>query len=187
MRGFLCKPGRIGRRFARGAVPLVAGVLAVLPACRFLSPTRTIALADLEAAPAQRPTGARHVVVSDAQGLRALCKPLGPRLGLIEVRSAEQWRALEDAAPQIGACPDLRRGTVVGIVAWGGTPLNGGWPVEFDAVQVHEGGGLLKAKFKGGTYLPDGTARLETGYVPGLHAVLVVDVNGTPFYVGRAD
>lgn len=128
-----------------------------------------------------------RLVVADAEALRFLCTPLGPRLGLVEIHSPRQWEFLAQVAPQIGRCPDLRAGTLVGIACWAGTPVDGRWPVQLEAVQVHQGAGLLKARFRGGNYLPDGTARLETAYVEGLRAVLVVDVNGTDFYPNQPD
>ncbi len=71
---------------------------------------------------------------------------------------------------------------LVGIACWAGTPIDGGWPIQLETVRVQSGGGLLNAKFNGGSYLPDGTARLETDYVKGLATVLVVDIDGTSFY-----
>jgi hypothetical protein len=121
-------------------------------------------------------------VVADPLPLRELCIPLGPRLGLIQIRSARQWDLLARAAPQLGQCPDFSRGILVGLICWAGTPLDGHWPIRLDSVQVRDGAGLVHADFRGGTYLPDGVAFLEIAHVPGLATVLVVNVNGATFY-----
>ena len=109
-------------------------------------------------------------------------RPLGARLGLVQVNSAEQWARLARLAPGLGPCPDLSGGSVVGLASTIGMPLNGRWPIHVQSVRAHEGAGLLVARFDGGSYLPDGTAYLETMYVPDLATVLVVEVNGVRFY-----
>lgn len=181
----LFKPahGRVNLRL--GTVCILAGVLAVLPACRFLLPPQRIALSDLEAAPPCPPAQRQQALVADVARLRPLCTPLGRRLALIQIRTLRDWDRLRESVPGLGPCPDLNRGSVVGLVSLAGTPLDGGWPVSLETVQVYDGGGLVRARFYGGTYWPDGTAYLETGYVPGLYAVLAVDINGTAFYPGQ--
>jgi len=164
-----------------GAIIGLAALL-LLPGCLLPPPTKTVTLSALEAAPATPLPGSQRLVASDSPALRSLCTPLGPRLGLLQVRNAADWRLYREVVPTAEKCPNLQRGSIVGIVCWAGTPLDGKWPVRVDAVKVEEGGGLLKARFHGGTYQPDGIAYLETGYVPGLRSVLVVSVNGTSFY-----
>ena len=136
----------------------------------------------MEKAPAATAIAYEHIVVADPLPLRELCIPLGPRLGLIQIRSTRQWELLARAAPQLGQCPDLSRGILVGLICWAGTPLDGHWPIRLDSVQVRDGAGLVRADFRGGTYLPDGVAFLEIAYIPGLATVLVVNVNGATFY-----
>ncbi len=160
----------------------MSALAVLLPACAVSPPVKTVSLVSLEVAPIHAVVGGKRYVVSDPAALKTLCIPLGPRLGLLQVRSAGEWQLLSEAVPGIGPSPDLRRGTLVGIVCWAGTPIDGTWPVRLDAVRVCSGGGLMTATFQGGTYLPDGTVRLETDYVEGLRSVLVVDVNGTSFY-----
>jgi hypothetical protein len=163
-----------------GAVCLV--LLPWLSACSSLSAPQTITLATLENAPPAATTEGRRVIVSDTTALRDMCTPLGPRLGLLQVRSAAQWARLVRAAPQIGPAPDFGTGIFIGIACWAGTPVDGHWPIHIDTVRVHDGAGLVTGAFEGGSYLPDGTAVLETAHVKGLMAVLAVDLNGTTFY-----
>ena len=179
----LCKPpARRGPDNQPLRLLLTVVVALMLPACRSVSAPRTITLAALEQAPTATATTYEHVVVANPQPLRALCTPLGPRLGLVQIRSAQQWALLAQAAPHLRPCPDLRRGILVGLVCWAGTPVDGHWPIRIDGVQVREGAGLVRADFRGGTYLPDGVTFLETAHVPGLAVVLAVDVNGATFY-----
>jgi hypothetical protein len=159
-------------------VTVGAGVLA----CTYNRGPRTVTLSSLESAPVQPISGAGRHLVADSEALKSMCTPLGPRLGLLQVRTVRDWELLRAAVPNAGPRPDLSRGMLVGVACWAGTPVNGAWPIELESIQVRSGGGLLKASFEGGTYLPDGTARLETDYVTGLQAVLAVDVNGTSFY-----
>lgn len=156
--------------------------IALLCACTATTGSRTVTMATLEDAPTSPLERPEQRVVADPQVLRELCTPLGPRLGLLQVRCQADWRRLANAAGPIGACPDLREGIVLGLACWAGTPIDGQWPVHIQAVRVCEGGGLVQADFETGSYLPDGTARLETAHVKGLGTVLAVDVNGTMFY-----
>jgi hypothetical protein len=171
------------RTAARGHTLLAAlFTLAPLSACTLSTPVRVVTLDSLEAAPAEPIIGAERHLVGNAAALRPLCTALGPRLGLVQIRSRQDWRMLYELAPTLGPCPDLRAGTLVGIACWAGTPVDGEWPVELESIRVQAGGGLLKVHFCGGTYWPDGTACLVTDYVRGLASVLVVDVDGTSFY-----
>lgn len=145
-------------------------------------PMRVVTLESLEAAPTKPMRDTQRYVVSDPQTLQRLCTPLGPRLGLLQIKSARDWELLRRLVPEIGPCPDLTHGTMIGLACWAGTPLDGRWPIDLQSIQLRSGGGLISASFHGGTYLPDGTARLETTYVKGLNTVLVVDVDGTSFY-----
>jgi hypothetical protein len=176
--------GLAGRWPLRVCTAAIIGLAALvsLAGCALQPPTKTVTLTALETAPAEPLPAAQRLVASDSAALRSLCTPLGPRLGLLQVRSADDWRLYRQVVTAKQKCPDLQLGSVVGIVCWAGTPLDGQWPVSVEAVQVEEGGGLLKARFHGGTYQPDGIAYLETGYVPGLRSVLVVNVNGTSFF-----
>lgn len=160
----------------------VAMLLGALSACNALHVQRTISLHTLEAAPATRPRATRRHIVSDPAALRPLYRPLGRRLGLIHVCDQDDWEQLARATPQIGHCPNLRRGIVVGLVSEAGTPLDGGWPFRWKAIRLHKGAGLIEADFNAGNYLPDGTTWLETAYVEGLKRVLVVSVDGSRHY-----
>ena len=168
----------------RRPAALLAVALAALPLCSACTASRTpraITLAALENAPVAL-AQPQQITVADAAALRQICLALGPRLGLIQIRSAAEWARLARIAPQLGPCPDLRQGTVVGLACWAGTPVDGHWSVHIDTVRVCDGAGLVTADFAGGTFLPDGSAQLETAHVQGLAAVLAVDVDGTMFY-----
>jgi hypothetical protein len=141
-----------------------------------------VSLESLETAPLRRIHHVQRHVVKDGAGLAQLAIHLGPRLGLIEIRNEQQWQALNEAVGGRLRRRDFSRGTLVGLASWAGTPVDEEWPIVLQTVQLSEGGGLLQSHFHGGTYLPDGTAYLETAYIENLRAVLVVDVDGTSFY-----
>ncbi|MCH8970424.1 MAG: hypothetical protein IIA66_15065 [Planctomycetes bacterium] len=50
-------------------------------------------------------------------------------------------------------------------------------------MRMVDSAGLLVSHFHSGCYLPDTTAYLESAYVEGLSALLVVDVDDVRFYV----
>lgn len=163
-------------------LPLLAAATAcLLSACHLGPREKTVRLADLEHAPPAVLARPQRVGISDPEALRELCSPLGPRLGLLQVRSVADWNRLARIAPALGRCPDLQCGIVIGLACWAGTPLDGRWSIHIAAVRVHDGAGLIQAEFQGGTFQPDGTAILETAHVPGLAAVLAAEVNGTTF------
>lgn len=197
--GNVCKPGapsfpQMRQRLRRGwricvrhgrSARLPAGLasLAVLlAACNTAPKPKTITMAALESAPSAPTAGIERLIVSDPLALQEMCTPLGRRLGLVQVRCRSDWIRLARAVPQIGPCPDLRHGMLVGLACWAGTPVDGHWPLRIDAVRVHDGAGLVEADFHGGSYLPDGTTFLEIAHVAGMSAVLAVDINGTTFY-----
>lgn len=168
----LCKSRRgAGRR----ALPLV---LLLLAGCASATVPKTVSLQALQQAPPAAAEHVEHAVIADAEALRGLCTPLGPQVGLIQVRSPTEWTRLVRATGVAKPCPDFRRGTLVGLLCWTGTPIRGGEPIRIQSVRVKEGGGLVYAQFAGGSYLPDGTAYLDSVFVPNLDAVLAVDVNG---------
>ncbi len=160
----------------------MAALTAVLTACNVPPAPRAVTVETLRTAPAAPLGPAERVVVSDVEELRRLCSPLGPRLGLLQVRTPAQWQRLARLVPQLGACPDLARGMVIGLACWAGEPVNGAWPIRIEAVRVSNGAGLVEGHFAGGSYQPDGSARLETVFVPTAVNVLIVDVDGTTFY-----
>ena len=163
---------------------LLAGLagLLVVSACATRPRARAVSIGALETAAAVEPSVTRRAIVSDLAELDELYCPLGRRLGLLQIRTASQWETLRRCAPELGRCPDLTRGIVVGLVSHAGLPLNGTWPIHLDTVRVHDGAGFVTARFQGGSFLPDGTTYLETAQVDGLCAVLMVEVNGVRFY-----
>ncbi len=180
--GTVCKPTRPRHGWGTAAQAGLFGTLLLLVGCTATHRPRTITVAELEAArPAPKPPPVRSLV-SDARPLQEMCIPLGERLGLLQVRSDYEWQQLNLVAPQAGPHPDFRTGTLVGVACWVGSPVNGEWPVHIDNVRIKHGAGLVNGYFAPGTYLPDGTAYLETVFVDGLRGVLMVDISGTTFY-----
>lgn len=177
----VCKPTAPGAPRTRLLLRLSLGLLAVV-GCRTPLSTRTITVAQLEQAPPVPRLTTERSLVSDAATVRGLCTPLAARLGLLEICTAREWQEFARATTGAGACPDFSRGMLVGVACWAGMPLDGEWPIRLDSVRVHDGGGLLNATFAAGSYLPNGTGWVETAYVEGLHAVLIVDINGAIFY-----
>jgi hypothetical protein len=136
----------------------------------------------LEHAPVLEPHATRRAIVSDPAQLDGLYYPLGRRLGLFQIGTAEQWETLRRQAPELGPAPDFDAGIVVGLASHAGLPLDGTWPIHLQSVRVHQGAGLAIGCFPGGSFLPDGSTYLETAQFDGLAAVLIVEVNGTRFY-----
>ena len=155
---------------------------ATLAACVASAGRITITATALEAAPATAPPAPQRHILSDPAELRPLYQPLGRRIGLIEVRDRLGWDRLARAIPDLGPCPDLRRGMIIGIASESGTPLDGGWPLQWETIRMCRGAALLEAHFNGGNYLPDGAIYLETAYVEQANAVLAVAVDGLWYY-----
>lgn len=160
-----------------GAVLTLAAV-----GCATRTAPRPVTLHALADAPTATRTCVTQVIVSQPEALRGICTPLGPRLGLIQVRNAAEWARLAQAMPGLGPPPDWRTSILVGLACWAGTPVDGGWPVHIAAVRAQDGAGLMEATFRAGSYLPDGVVYVETAHVRGVDAVLAVDVNGAKFY-----
>jgi hypothetical protein len=161
----------------------LAACAAWLAACTPAVTLHTIRARDLETAPAAPPPAPQRRIVTDPEALRPLYQPLGERMGLIQVRNRHAWELLARCTDQVGPCPDFHRGIIVGLVSEAGTPLNAPWPFRWDSVRIFDGAGWIDARFNGGTYLPDGVTCLETAYVPGLQAVLVVNLDGSTYYL----
>lgn len=177
--------GPVRTERSRGGRVLLLATLAgvgALSACGARTRARAISVHTLELAPPVEPGRTRRALVSDPTRLGRLYCPLGPRLGLIQVRSPRQWETLRRCAPELGPAPDFREGIVVGLASRAGLPLDGSWPIHLQSVRVHSGAGFATGRFKGGTFLPDGTTYLETAQFDGLNTVLMVEVNGTRFY-----
>lgn len=171
-----------GRRGRGLRVPWLAAVLVTIGGCRSAPTAPTISLQELKTAPVQPLADRQRHVVSDRDALRPLCQPLGRRVGLVQVRDVREWEQLARAVPQLGSCPDLALGIVVGLLSEGGIPLEDDWPFEWQALRLRDGAGLIEAHFNGGNYLPDDTVLIETAYVPNLKAVLAVSVDGTWYF-----
>ncbi len=108
--------------------------------------------------------------------------PLGQRLALCQVRTPEGWNRLRATHPELGPCPDLQQGIVVGLASCLGSPLSGRWPIRIEQAQVHDGAILLTAHFESGSYHPDGTTYVDLAYVPNGRQVLVIDINSVRYY-----
>ena len=178
MPGTICNPDR------RITLLSLAGLLIVLvtSGCATSSRPYTVSLRELETAPPHKPIKTQRQVVSNAAALRPLYQALGRRLGLIQIHSADEWRQLALAAPNIGPCPNFHDGLIIGLVSSVGTSLDGVWPFHLSAVRNHHGVGLIEAEFISGSYLPDGVTYLETAYLDNVSAVLVVNVDGINYF-----
>ncbi len=163
---------------------LAAAILATAAttSCAAWQRTRLIHARQLESATPLKPADIRRAVVRDPAALASICRPLNARLALLQVRNEDDWKAAARAAPELGPCPDLDHGIVVGLVHTAGLPLDGHWPLSIDEVRLVDGAAMVEATFEGGTFLADTTAFVEAAHVPGLRAVLIVDVDGTRFY-----
>ncbi len=178
----LCKLSGGRRCGLPGRAMLALLVVGLAAGCQAPHSSRTVTEQQLESQPPKEVSDALRVPVADPGALRSLCVALGPRLGLVQVKSAADFVRLRRAAPAIGACPDLNRGTLVGLVCWDGTSLSAPVTLELDSIRVCNGGGLLEARYAGGSHLPDGSAELVMTYVPRMANVLVVSINGSRFY-----
>jgi hypothetical protein len=161
---------------------LAVAALLTLSSCAGSSHRRALTVQALESASSFTPAVTQRAVITDPATLGDLYQALGRRVGLLQIRSVQEWERLRRAAPELGPPPDFRRGAVIGITSDAGLPLDGSWPIWLEAVRVYEGAGLVVARFPGGTFLPDGTTYLEAAQIDGLEGVLLVDVNGTRFY-----
>jgi hypothetical protein len=161
----------------------VAALTLPLSACSAPPRRPGLSLQEIEAAPVTAPMAPMHILIADPRPLRDLIRPLGRRIGLLEVRSESEWERLRAAAPHIGDCPDLRNGLLMGLVSELGEPLRRDvWPVSIGAVQVFSGAGLVTGAFQPGSYFPDGAMFVTAAIIPDLVAVVAVDLNGVRFF-----
>lgn len=115
--------------------------------------------------------------LSDRNELGSIYTQLGPRLGLVQVRTAAEWQRLLSVAPWLVDEPHWGTGSFVGLVSFAGQPLDGDPPVKLRYVRLLDGAGLVLGDFSSGTYLPDGSAYLTGTYVPGLRDVLLIEIS----------
>jgi hypothetical protein len=182
-----CKPAADAsratrRKSVRGLLLLALSGAALLSACGTYTRARVVSVPALEAASPIEPSRVRRAIVSDTSQIRTLYCPLGQRLGLVRIRSTEEWELLRRCAPELGPAPDFKEGIVVGLASHAGLPLDGTWPIHVQSARIRDGAGLATGRFVGGSFLPDGTTYLETAQFNGLASVLIVEVNGTRFY-----
>lgn len=167
------------RGLGRIAFYAAAVALAALWGC---SSRPAIRMQALEGAPLAEMIRKRHVLVGDLELLGEIYRPLCPRLGIIQVTTEQDWNRLGRAIPDLGPCPDLRRGAVVGIVSRAGTPLDGRWPIEITEARVIGGAGYIAAEFRPGTYLADDLGYATLSQCGNVAVVLMVDVNGIRYF-----
>jgi hypothetical protein len=169
-------------RVLRGSLLVGLTCLGGLSACGLHSRAIVVSARALERAPAAQPSALYRAVVTDTARLEPFYYPLGRRLGLVQIKNADEWEALRAGAPELGPPPNFSRGIVVGLASRTGMPIDGMWPIHIESVRVYEGAGFAIARFDGGSFLPDGTTYLETAQIDGLAAVLMVEINGLRFY-----
>lgn len=139
--------------------------------------TRSISAQELAEAPLAQTELPLFGPLSELESLGGLYTPLGPRLGLIQVHSGDEWRRLSQVAPWLPVEPNWGNGSYVGLVSYAGQPIDGEPPVKLRYVRIFEGAGLVMGEFSSGSYLPDGSAYLTGTYVPGLKHVLLVEIS----------
>lgn len=162
----------------------MACVLLNTSGCRIGARVELIELESLENGSRLEPHALGLALVSDVAALEEAFQPLGPRLGLVRVRSSVGWERLREIAPTLADQPDFRHGLAVGVISRCGEPLDGVWPIEVDEARLFQGAVYLTVDFHSGTYLADGAAYLDMVYIPDGTDVLVVEVNGVRFYPG---
>lgn len=160
----------------------VAAVNLLLPASCAVAP-RQVALSRLADPSSETPITRRRALLRDFQSVSSMVTPLTGNIGLLRVRDAREWDILQHAASTLGAAPDFRLGSIVGVVSRLGSRVDGAWPIDLRRVHVCERLGLVVAAAPSGCYLPDGLAYLELAWVPGLARVAVVEVDGQRVFV----
>jgi len=168
---------------ASSLLPALAG-LVLLPACHRLSARETIGPRDLREARPLRPVAVQRVVCDDAVASLPFYRPLGPRAGLLVIRSTSRWKRLARLAPDLEPPGDLHDRVAIVLVARAGIPVDGGWPIRLRALRALSGIGYADIAFAPGNYLPDGTTYLEVAIFREVEEVAMADVNGSRYYPG---
>lgn len=161
--------------------PCVAA-LAAVSACSAVPHERVVSVQQLERASPCTESALGRALVSDPRRLAGMMSVLSPRLAVVQACSDAEWRLLQATAPELAGRPDFSRGMVIGVLTAAGSSLDGRWPIRIESVRVFDEAGYVCATFEGGSYLPDGVAYVEAAYVPGLKAVVMLDVNGVRYY-----
>ena len=132
------------------------------------------------------------IFVRDREGWDRLWRALGTLP--VRGRAAEAGReASVDGADEkknygngIPAAPDFSRGSVVGLLARLGEPVDGSWPLRLEGGRVVEGVGLVEANVEQGAYYPIiGPSFLEMGYFGGLERLVMVRIGQERFLFER--
>ena len=180
--GLSCKPAA---RRARLAPLVLLGALAgvAFAGCHTRTATPTTDWTALDLGSQVTPRRLHRAALGDPAGLAPLHRPLSARLGVVVVRNADDWQTLADAIPDIGPCPDLTGGAVIGLVTRTGTPVDGGWPVQVTGARQAGRAGVVQVSSRGGAYLSTGIVYVEVIYVPGPQKVVAVDLDGWRQYL----
>ncbi len=182
-------PAAIRRWLRASGWQWAALLLICVSSCEGPRPAPIVTLSELRRGAPLPLTRRDALVIADVQALGTAYRPLGPRLGVIEIRDDATWEALQrgQARPLANRTPpDFDAGFVVGLVSTVGTPMGSDWPIRLDTVREANGGLLLQGAFTSGTYLPDGVTYADIAYVRGGRTVLAADVSGLNYAV-RAD
>ncbi len=151
-------------------------------ACSAPGPARVVSAVELSEAARAATLPAGRSVVTDVSRLQPLLTRVAPELGVIQVRTPADWELLRSVAPALGPPPALEHGMVVGLVSLLGRPLGVDFPIEIHAVRVLDRAGCVSGTLTPGTFFPDALAFVDTAYVPDLHAVVMMEVNGIRYY-----
>lgn len=117
--------------------------------------------------------------------LASLCR-LCDEYDLIEIGSARQWRAFCGAAgiDPNGLVPDFACGRVIGVVAYLGEPVKGGWPVEIDRIGCRRQSTWIQARLRTDLFYPVvGPGFCTFTYVRWPYSVNLVKVAHRLFFV----
>ncbi len=118
----------------------------------------------------------------------SLCR-LCDQYDLVEIRTPSKWKAFcrQTGMTHVEPTPDFNEGSVVGLVARVGEPVDGNWPTTISELRLLANGtGWLRTQFRTGLYRPllvDAYCNLI--YVKSLRRVVLVEVNRRAFLTGE--
>ncbi len=123
----------------------------------------------------------------DPAALAAQAQTLSPRLSVLQIRDRRTWSAVAAAIPAAAAEPDFTHGCVVGLISRAGRPLNGNAPLALSEVVDFGDVACLSGQFRGGSFLPDGSAYLALAWAETRSPLLSADIDGQVFVIDPPD
>jgi hypothetical protein len=114
---------------------------------------------------------------------------LSDQYELIEIRSSAKWRSFcqMTGLADCDAAPDFSKGTVVGLIASVGEPVDGSWPTDISEIRLQrDGAAWIRTRFRTGVYRPLlSDAYCNLAYVKGLSRVILVEINRRAFLTAQ--